>query len=56
MPRLADVRIQRDLGHSALFIRVERLFGQEEAVRAVDIAGGSARLSKQVEARWGVYW
>ena len=40
-------------GHPILFVRIQRLFGQEEAIGAIDIAGGPARLRQQVEARRG---
>ena len=51
--QLADVGLERGLGHPALFVRIQCLLGQEEAIGAINIAGGPARLRQQVEGRWG---
>ncbi len=51
LEQLADVGLERGLGHAVLVVRVQRFLGQEEAVGAVDVAGRAARLGQQVEAR-----
>ena len=51
LEQLADVGLERGLGHPALVVRIQRFLGQEEAIRAIDVAGGPARLRQQVEAR-----
>ena len=56
LEQLTDVGLERVVGHPVLFVRIQRLFGQEEAIRTVDIAGRPARLRKQVEGRRGVGW
>ncbi len=53
LEQLAEVLLERGRGHAALLAGVESLLGQEEAVGAVDVAGGPARLGQQVEARGG---
>ena len=54
LEQLADVGLERGLRHSLPVVRVERFLGQEEAVGAIDVAGGPARLGQQVETRGGV--
>ena len=51
LQQLADVSLKRGLRHPVLFVRVQRFFGQKEAIGAIDIAGGPARLRQQMEAR-----
>ena len=51
LQQLPDVGLERGLGHPLLVVRVQRFLGQEEAILAVNIAGGPARLRQQVEAR-----
>ena len=51
LQQLADVGVERVIRHPVLFVRIQRILGQEEAVRAIDIAGGPTRLRQQVEAR-----
>ena len=54
LQQLADVGLERGLGHAVLVVRVQRFLGQEEAVGAIDVAGRPARLRQQVEARRAV--
>jgi hypothetical protein len=54
LQQLADVGLERSLGHPMLFVRVQRLLGQEEAIRAIDVARGPARLREQMKARRGI--
>ncbi len=49
--QLADVGLERGLGHPILFVGIERFLGEEEAVRAIDIASGSARFREEVKGR-----
>ena len=51
LQELADVGLEGGLGHPLLVIGVQRILGEEEAVGAVDVAGGTARLGEQVERR-----
>jgi hypothetical protein len=51
LEQLADVGLERGLGHTVLVVRVQRFLRQEEAVGAIDVAGRSARLGQQMEAR-----
>ena len=53
LQQLADVGLQRGLRHPVLFVRIQRFLRQKEAISAIDVAGGPARLRQQVEARWG---
>jgi hypothetical protein len=48
--QLSDVALERRLRHPVLVVRIERLFRQKEAVRAVDVAGRAAGLREEVEA------
>jgi len=48
--QLSDVGLERGLGHPTLFVWVQCLLGQEEAISAINIAGGPARLRQQVKA------
>src|SRR5216683_281349 len=52
LQQLADVGLECRIRHPALFVRIERLLGQEEAISAIDIASGPARLRQQVKAWW----
>lgn len=54
LQQLADVDLQCCRGHAVLFVRIERLLGQEVAIGAVDVAGGSARLGHHMEIRRGI--
>ena len=54
LQQLADICLERGIGHPVLFVRVQRLLGQEEAIGAIDVASGAARLRQQMEARGGV--
>src|SRR5208337_1348183 len=56
LQQLLDVSLERGLGHPILFVRIQRFFGQEEAIGAIDVANGPARLRQKVEARWCVVW
>lgn len=51
LQQLPDVGLQRGLRHPALVVRVQGFLGQEEAVRAVDVACRTAGLRKEVEPR-----
>ena len=51
--QLADVGLERGLGHPTLFVRIQCLLGKEETIGAINITGGPARLRQQVEGRWG---
>ena len=51
LEQLADVGLEGGLGHPLLVAGVQRILGQEEAVGAVDVAGGPARLGQEVERR-----
>jgi hypothetical protein len=37
-----------------LFIRIQLILGQKEAIGAINIAGGAARLRQEMEAGRGV--
>jgi hypothetical protein len=54
LQQLTDVGLERSLGHPVLFVRIQRLLGQEEAIRAIDVARGPARLRQQMKARRGI--
>jgi hypothetical protein len=52
LQQLANVGFQRCIRHSVLLVGIQRLLRQKEAVSAIDIASGPARLRQQVETRW----
>jgi hypothetical protein len=49
LDELANVRLEQVVGHPEAAARVEHLLGQEEAVRAVEVAGRSCGLGQHVE-------
>ena len=51
LQELANVVLQRPLRHAALGVGIERFLGQEETVRAVQVARTAAGLCQQMEAR-----
>ena len=53
LEQLADVLVQDPVLHAEGTARVEGLLGEEEAVRAVEVADGAARLDEHVEGRRG---
>ena len=53
LEQLLDVQLQEVVLHPEPRTRVERLLGQEEAVRAVEVAHGAGGLGEQVEAGRG---
>ena len=56
LQQLADIGLERGIGHPVLVVRIQRFLGQEEAIRAVDIAGGAARLRQQVKTGRRIGW
>ena len=50
---LADVELEDIVAHSEAIPRIERLFGEEEAVLAIEVADRPSRLDQHVERRWG---
>ena len=51
LQQLPDIGLERGLRHPVLVVGIQRLLRQEEAIGAVDVAGGAARLREQVKAR-----
>ncbi len=51
LDELPNVGLEQLVGHPEAAARVEHLLGQEEAVRAVEVAGRPGRLGQQVERR-----
>ncbi len=49
LDQLAQVRLEQLVGHAEARARVEHLLGEEEAVRAVEVADRARRLGEQVE-------
>ena len=49
---LFDVELERLVRHPMLLIRIQGIFGKEEAIGAIDVAGRTARFCQQVKARW----
>jgi hypothetical protein len=56
LQQLADVGLERRIGHPILFVRIQRFLGEEETISAINVASGPARLCQQMEARRRVLW
>jgi hypothetical protein len=42
LEQLANVSLERSLRHTMFFVGIKRVFGEEEVILAIDIAGRSA--------------
>jgi len=51
LQQLTNVGLECGIGHPILLIGIQRLFGQEEAISAIDVASGTARFRQQVKSR-----
>jgi hypothetical protein len=52
LDQLADVGFKGLFGHAEIAIRVKQLLIQEEAIRASQVAGGTAGFGQYVNAGW----
>ena len=56
LEELPHVLVEQVAVHAEAAARVEGLLGEEEAVRAVEVADGAAGLDEDVEGRRSSYW